>query len=110
MRRTGLSIDFGALIAIGVDRSAMKTATCRRSVSVLVAAVVVALIAAAGCCLFDTVGHDHNAMSLDLCTAIAFVAVVFLSVTLGVVGISAERPTWVATPVAVSIPDPPPWR
>jgi hypothetical protein len=78
-------------------------------VGVAVAAVV--LIAAAGFCLFDTDGDDHDAVGLDLCVAILAVTLsAALFIALGVVGSTADQIGWAATPAATAIPDPPPWR
>jgi hypothetical protein len=69
------------------------------------------LIAAAGFCLFDTDGDDHDAVGLDLCVAILAVPLsVALFIVLGFVGSTAEHIGWAATPAAIAIPDPPPWR
>jgi hypothetical protein len=73
--------------------------------------VAVVLIAAAGFCVFDTDGHDHDAVGLDLCTSIVGVSIgSLLLVGLGLAGSTSERLNWAATPVTVSVLDPPPWR
>jgi hypothetical protein len=79
--------------------------------SVSLAVVAVLLTAAAGFCVFDTDSDDHDGVGLDLCTSILVVTLgTVLFVALGLVGTMTERLSWAATPVAVSIPDPPPWR
>ena len=77
---------------------------------VVLAALAVTLVTAAGFCVFDTDGHDHDEVGLDLCIATVFTGAPILFVVLGVIGHVTEWLTWVATPVAIAIPDPPPWR
>ena len=89
----------------------MKKRVSHRSLMIVLAALAVGLVAAAGFCVFDTDGHDHDAVGVDLCIAMTVVAgAPILFVVLGVIGNVTERRTWAATPVAVAIPDPPPWR
>lgn len=89
----------------------MRTLASRRCLSVSLAVVAVLLTAAAGFCLFDTDGDHHDGVGLDLCTAIVNVSIgAVLFIALGLVGNNTDRRRWAATPVAVSIPDPPPWR
>ena len=88
----------------------MRASASRGPLIVSLAIVAVLLTAAAGFCFFDTDGDDHDGVGLDLCTAILAVAIaVVLTAAFGVVGSTTERLRWAATPVAVSILDPPPW-
>jgi hypothetical protein len=89
----------------------MRTLVSPNRMSVALAVVAVLLTAGAGFCLFDTDGHDHDGVGLDLCTAILAVTIggAFL-VVLGVLGSATEPHRWAATPVPVAIPHPPPWR
>ena len=77
--------------------------------SLLLAVVAVLLITTAGFCIYDTDGHDHDGLGFDLCTAILAVTFGPLVVaTLGAGGHTAARLGWAATPVSISILDPPP--
>jgi hypothetical protein len=89
----------------------MKTVASRSPVNASLAILAAVLIVGAGFCLFDSDGHDHAAVGLDLCTGILAVAIVTtVLVRLGVAGATPERPGWAPTPATVAIPDPPPWR
>ena len=80
----------------------------RGAMALVLAAAVVLLVTAASCCIL--VAEGHNAIGLDLCIAMAFVALHVLVVTLGLVGPDPGWRPWAATTAVVSIPDPPPWR
>jgi hypothetical protein len=83
----------------------------RRPLVVVLALAAVLVTGATGFCVFDTDGHDHDGVGLDLCIAmLAATAGTVLAVALGVVGTTTERLGWAATPAAVSVLDPPPWR
>lgn len=89
----------------------MRILASRRCLVVSLVIVAALLTAGAGFCLFDTDGDHHDAVGLDLCTAIVNVTIgAVLFVVLGVVGEKTDPVRWAATPVAVAIPDPPPWR
>jgi hypothetical protein len=89
----------------------MRTLVSRNPSSVGLAVAAIVLIAAAGFCLFDADGNDHDGAGLDLCVAILPITLsAALFIALGVVGGTAEQISWAATPAAIAIPDPPPWR
>lgn len=74
-------------------------------------ALLVLVLAAGACCLLDADHHHHDGAGVDVCTSIALVGLTApLSGILVLLGMSAEQRAWAATPAAVSIPDPPPWR
>jgi hypothetical protein len=90
---------------------AVRTWPSRTLLGAFVTAVAVALLAVAGFCLFDTDGHHHDGIGFDLCTSILVVTIgTVLLVPLAVVGSTDGRIRWAATPAAVSVLDPPPWR
>ena len=75
------------------------------------AVVAVLLTAAAGFCLFDTDGHDHDGVGLDLCIGLIVATLgTALFIAIGDVGPMTQQRGWAATPVSVAVPDPPPWR
>jgi hypothetical protein len=89
----------------------MATVMSRSFVNVGLAVLAAVLVAGAGFCLFDTDGHDHDGVGVDLCMSIVGVTIGAAPlVALGLAGSTIERLRWAATPVAISIPDPPPWR
>jgi hypothetical protein len=89
----------------------MTTPARRSPGTVGLAVVAIFIVAAAGLCVFDTDGHEHDAAGLDLCTSIAAAALgSVLFAALGVIGSATDRSGWGVTPAAVSILDPPPRR
>jgi hypothetical protein len=89
----------------------MRTLADRVPWIIALAAVAVLLTAATGCCVFDTDGHGHDGVGLDLCIGIiAFSLGGLLFIALGPAGSTAEQFGWAATPATVSVLDPPPWR
>jgi hypothetical protein len=68
------------------------------------------LMAATGCCLFDTDCDDHHAIGVDLClgmVATAFGALILVAPD--VAGRSSVLRRWTSTPVTIAVLDPPPW-
>lgn len=89
----------------------MRTLADRAPWIVALAGLVVLFTAATGFCVFDTDGDGHDGVGLHLCIGIFAVTLgVLLFIALGPVGSPGERLGWAATPVTVSILDPPPWR
>jgi hypothetical protein len=87
----------------------MKIRSRRRAWIGAVTVIAALLVIATGLCLFDTDGDDHDGLGVDLCLSVVTAAVgALLTVYLREVGRSSPRLRWTATPVAVSILDPPP--
>ena len=88
----------------------MISLVSRRPLRVGIAVVAGLLTVGASLCLFDTDGDAHDGLGLDLCTALVPVTIAALAVSFRLIGNTALRLAWAATPVVVSIPHPPPWR
>jgi len=87
----------------------MKMRSHRRAWTEAVTVIATLLVVATGLCLFDTDGDDHDGVGVDLCLSVVTAGVgALLMVYLRDVGRSSPRFRWTATPVAVSILDPPP--
>jgi hypothetical protein len=72
--------------------------------------VAILLVAAAGFCLFDTDGDDHDAVGLDLC--LGMIAAVFGTLSLVDLHDAGRSPVlrrWTPTPATIAVLDPPPW-